>query len=930
MEIAAEIKTEPPEDELTVKEEPVLTVEPGMLPPPGLSSGTSNSIPLAIAIKQEYQDKEDDSYTQRLEPDCILSTATSSSEECDSPALKRINPNARHADGLRPSEKSILARCLKGSTMNNKRTVFGEEEKQLVKRLVLNNSRIVECKSSDAVSVVKKKECWDRIAEEFNSCGRFPVRTPAQLRKAWDNMKTRRKQQLALEKRDWMKTGGGAYTPDVPSDPELDAVGIDIELRDDAIDSDTIASSSSYVMVGQSLVPITTTLELDTLETAEECETVEVTSLPLKSASESPAFESLAPQPDLTDESSTPSSRTQPKKGPKKTMTEEEMLRTRRNELLIEHENQIHQNRLHESNLRGLLLEQELRHEEELFNAKMKNQEKEAKSFIYVFREEDVYGKNKASHLEMSLFTDPSIQNAWTKLPGDSTVSQNQSEIRKRKCQAGESYINRRGKYVPPKCVKTFKDCLQQCKFKCSTKISNEEQTSLFNSYYSLSADGKRLFILNNSSRHTTNRPKRLGDGESPSRKFSFTYYFVVNGEKVQVCKKFFLGTLSISQKPVYTAHEKINPKTNILEPDMRGRSEGTEFDFNCEPTFKTERVDDGNKEAQPVPSDSTSKSVTERIRQSQIFTAEEEIENESFVQIVQSDDEDEEDEVEFKDDPSDSEDSFADVNYECGSDDEERVRETIQRAVSPGSSRMSEVCHSRLNVRKNTEDDSQNKKRRRDDEVRVLEPDCNEMIGRDGKFLWHTTPVGSSLKNAVQVNRVCKNGAQNVLFPASCFEVFFTNNMFDMILRHTNEEINRQRRNYKKSSNSTLKDVTMLELKALIGIFIYSGAKRDNHMNIEELHDPVENGDRYRASVQQRHMPRSITDSINKVLNKIPFAGNVNQPRPHSSTLKPPEVRKRKYCSYCPSQKKRMSKMTCFMCDKSVCERPQSAVVEM
>ncbi|KAF6201609.1 hypothetical protein GE061_004001 [Apolygus lucorum] len=60
------------------------------------------------------------------------------------------------------------------STMN-KRTVFGEEEKILLKSLVLKNSRIVESKCRDAESVVKKKECWDKITEEFNSCGRFPV-----------------------------------------------------------------------------------------------------------------------------------------------------------------------------------------------------------------------------------------------------------------------------------------------------------------------------------------------------------------------------------------------------------------------------------------------------------------------------------------------------------------------------------------------------------------------------------------------------------------------------------------------------------------------------------------------------------------------------------------------------------------------------------
>ncbi|KAK4882369.1 hypothetical protein RN001_005688 [Aquatica leii] len=67
-------------------------------------------------------------------------------------------------------------------------------------------------------------------------------RTPDQLRKCWENMKSRRKKELAAEKMNRMATGGGSYKP--PTDDE-DAVvddifsSVDIELKD-SLDSDTI------------------------------------------------------------------------------------------------------------------------------------------------------------------------------------------------------------------------------------------------------------------------------------------------------------------------------------------------------------------------------------------------------------------------------------------------------------------------------------------------------------------------------------------------------------------------------------------------------------------------------------------------------------------------------------------------------------------
>jgi hypothetical protein len=180
------------------------------------------------------------------------------------------------------------------------------------------------------------------------------------------------------------------------------------------------------------------------------------------------------------------------------------------------------------------------------------------------------------------------------------------SNIAKKACQAGKEYTNRRGKQVQQKQVKTLKDCLQNCKFKCNQNISNEEREDILISFYSLpNATEKRHFILNTTSRSLTARPKRVdlkvprGEEDDPDdvsaeddsdrdenevgsvkevaqkkRKYSFRYFFHVKGVQVQVCQPFYLGTLDISKKPVYTAHMTKNIITNTVNPDLRGKNE--------------------------------------------------------------------------------------------------------------------------------------------------------------------------------------------------------------------------------------------------------------------------------------------------------------------------------------------------------------------
>ncbi|CAG9823940.1 unnamed protein product [Phaedon cochleariae] len=138
--------------------------------------------------------------------------------------------------------------------------------------------------------------------------------------------------------------------------------------------------------------------------------------------------------------------------------------------------------------------------------------------------------------------------------------------VRKKKCQSGEQYVNVRGKVVKARSLQNKKNCLQNCKFNCAKQISQDERKQAFNSYWSSTQNEKYLFLRNTTKKAMKGR-KTTGDNVS-RRCYSFTYFIQVKGGDIRVCKKYFLGTFDISQKPVYTAH--LEP--NEIKKDNRGK----------------------------------------------------------------------------------------------------------------------------------------------------------------------------------------------------------------------------------------------------------------------------------------------------------------------------------------------------------------------
>lgn len=131
--------------------------------------------------------------------------------------------------------------------------------------------------------------------------------------------------------------------------------------------------------------------------------------------------------------------------------------------------------------------------------------------------------------------------------------------------------MNSKGQHRPKKHIRNLKNCLKNCQLKCSQKICNTERISIFENYYKQDQTGKYAFLLCNTERSC----KKRTTIKTPSsrRKYTFSYSFTLNGQKILVCQKFFLGTLAISQRPIYTAHSKKDPLVGSLTNSERGMS---------------------------------------------------------------------------------------------------------------------------------------------------------------------------------------------------------------------------------------------------------------------------------------------------------------------------------------------------------------------
>lgn len=117
-----------------------------------------------------------------------------------------------------------------------------------------------------------------------------------------------------------------------------------------------------------------------------------------------------------------------------------------------------------------------------------------------------------------------------------------------------------------------MKNCLDNCKFNCAKQISIDEREQVFRLYWSLTQNEKYIFLNKSTRKLCKSRKTTINQSR---RSYSFFYFLQIKGEAIRVCKDFFLGTLNISQKPVYTAHLEVDE----VKKDKRGKQGSRKLD---------------------------------------------------------------------------------------------------------------------------------------------------------------------------------------------------------------------------------------------------------------------------------------------------------------------------------------------------------------
>ena len=139
----------------------------------------------------------------------------------------------------------------------------------------------------------------------------------------------------------------------------------------------------------------------------------------------------------------------------------------------------------------------------------------------------------------------------------------------KKKRESGQSYINSRGLQVEER--KSPEINCSNCIFSCESKITPENRKFMFKHFWSLDDNNKNPFYAKFMKRNEKIRVRTVSDNDR--RKYSY-HYFLENDSIIhRVCKKFFIGILSISQARVHYFHNNlINLNTGVPVKRKKGK----------------------------------------------------------------------------------------------------------------------------------------------------------------------------------------------------------------------------------------------------------------------------------------------------------------------------------------------------------------------
>lgn len=137
-------------------------------------------------------------------------------------------------------------------------------------------------------------------------------------------------------------------------------------------------------------------------------------------------------------------------------------------------------------------------------------------------------------------------------------------EERKSKRNTGNYYITRKGKIIAEK---QFSNLYCKCRKHCFNKITEQARKNIFESFWKIGTRSAQNAFICGLVKQVVPETHRPTTGVKNRRNSTNKFYLNVAGESKQVCKKYFLETLKISDGRLTRALQKVK----IGEPPING-----------------------------------------------------------------------------------------------------------------------------------------------------------------------------------------------------------------------------------------------------------------------------------------------------------------------------------------------------------------------
>lgn len=112
-----------------------------------------------------------------------------------------------------------------------------EEDKVLLVELVEENKLVIECKKTDSISNKTKNETWEKITKVYNSRRNGGEKTSHQLKTAFKNLKGKVRKEVANDRTEIYKTGGGVSNIKLNDNPLMSIVAKSVTPNKNYYDS---------------------------------------------------------------------------------------------------------------------------------------------------------------------------------------------------------------------------------------------------------------------------------------------------------------------------------------------------------------------------------------------------------------------------------------------------------------------------------------------------------------------------------------------------------------------------------------------------------------------------------------------------------------------------------------------------------------------